>query len=294
MRVRLSAAAAMLLAAAIAAGCGGGGGSSAPPSPASAGKAAGAIARRTASFFVTGPSASSDRSAGAPRLPLSIAFGIAFARGQGAGLSKSVDTTFLPSADLYFAVTAQTDTSATVSFFTDAAGTMPAGTIKIALRSSPGTFPVTETEALDVHGGFIDESGNATITINDSSASSGHIAADFVTNKSGDRLTINMSVDFNGTTLTGSLAATDSCVSSTLTNIVADGSTGAFDANIQVKGFTGGTVHVSADRSGTVVLNNSAGATTANINADGSGSIQFPDGHTESVSNFDTIDPCGA
>ena len=276
----------------ITAGCGGGGGDSTPAlpaSPAATSKTASVIARRSATFFNLGLS-NTGKAAGSirPTSPLQVTI-TAMMRRTGLTSGRANGGTYIPEMGLYMTLTTSSATSATASFYTDAAGSNPAGNITVTLLTSPNAFPATAQAIYNISGGTRPVSGKMTMTLNDATLSSGHLAGNLNTSANGDNVSFTFDLAISQGAMSGSMAVQDSCVSVALNNIVF--SNGAMDANITANGLTG-RMHLSADRSGSVTLTGSAGVTTATWNADGSGIIQYPDGHTDTITNFDALDPC--
>lgn len=278
----------------IAAGCGSGGGSNVatPASSGATSKTVSVVARRSAAFFTLGLSNSGK--AASPGRPgsslLQIAISSITSRG-GRSAGRGGDITFSPELGLYEAITSSTATSVTVSFYTDAAGTIPAGNITVNLRSAPNTFPAIAQASFNITGGAQPVSGAMTVTINDANGASGSLSGNITTTAKGDRVTFTFDLNLSQTSLTGTLSVKDSCLSVAFTNVVFTTAAGTMDANITANGLSG-TVHLNGDGSGSVTLNGSGGTTTATWLSDGSGTIHYPDGHEDTIANFDALDPC--
>jgi hypothetical protein len=180
-------------------------------------------------------------------------------------------------------------TSAKVSaqFFTDSAGTNPAGTMTATSSSgsfSFATYPVTISASIAVTGGALPISGNCKIVYQGPSGNNS-MTGTFSLPTNQETATINMTLSPTHA-VGGSVTIVDGTTTIQATNIQGnlDGVL-TCSATVQPGNFTGsGTLDFDTMQV-SLVLNSTAGKATASVNSSGNLAIVYPDGSTEVVTN---------
>lgn len=192
--------------------------------------------------------------------------------------------------NLYYSST-QTGNIVTVNYYTDAAGTQPAGTI-VATIPADLTLPITIKLDINITGGIRPSKGTASIISFDEQANHFELKGNVdVKNGSGpaNEMVLAYDLDSNSGVVTGSMQGIIGPDTVQLNNIQMMRGNNALDVNSNVKVVPAGLntseqMVLNDDTSGTVVLGNHSSAAWK---VDGSGTVTLSDGTTAKVQNVD-------
>ncbi|HEX4385937.1 MAG TPA: hypothetical protein VH083_23430 [Myxococcales bacterium] len=205
---------------------------------------------------------------------------------------------FQPELDLYF-TGAQTSTSATISFFTDAAATQSAGSIQLTGLNGQAlgqyaSFPANLQGAINLTAGKLPCTGAFTINLSDAQGNNeikGNLAL--------PKTSVSMQFDFtldDGGNVGGSSIITEHGSTISMTGIhgglAAEAISG--DVVISPSGWTGIGNFSLATGNFSVSLATPAGTAGAALNTNGGLDLTFADGTQETVTDPLVADPAGA
>jgi hypothetical protein len=205
---------------------------------------------------------------------------------------------FQPELDLYF-TGAQTSTSATISFFTDAAATQSAGSIQLTGLNGQAlgqyaSFPANLQGAINLTAGKLPCTGAFTINISDGQGNN-EIKGNLALPKTSVSMQFDFTLDDSGN-VGGSSIITEHGSTISMTGIhgglAAEAISG--DVVISPSGWTGIGNFSLATGNFSVSLTTPAGTAGAALNTNGGLDLTFADGTQETVTDPLVADPAGA
>ena len=210
-----------------------------------------------------------------------------FLRAKTADRRLADAPTFFPDLGLYF-TTSTGAGKATLSFFSDAAATAPAGTIVLSgLPGDLGTypsFPVTLDGTVNITAGTVPCTGSMTITLSDA-VGKNTLKGNLSLPKTSVAIDFNFTLDDEGN-VGGSSVITEHGSTITMSGIsgglAADAITGG--VTVQPSGWTGTGTFSLATGEFSVVLATGSGSSQASSNASGGLDLTFADGTEETIS----------
>ena len=197
--------------------------------------------------------------------------------------------------------TSRSGQSFTYSFFTDAAGTQPAGTATLQLPTSTDTYPHSTTLQFNVTGGTYPGTGSGSLTY--VSADTINITGKIHLNNDAldAQLTLNATTDANGkSTVSGSGSIVTNSVNVQLSNFAlsTDGNTASATMVVKPGNYTG-TIVIASDsngNNGTLTVSLASGSSTfkaTGVLTDANGdliknatlTLTYPDGTQQTITN---------
>lgn len=175
------------------------------------------------------------------------------------------------------------DNKIKILYFRNQAATQSAGFFEMTFQGNPEQYPLNIAINFDITAGK--EPGHGTATINMTSETTGTFTGSFTDRQTGETVTFELVLGENGMS-NGSFSLTEDGVTYQFRNVVLN-ENGAMNADIQAPGMNG-TLVVNADESGILTLNIAEGVLTANWNAEGAGTIRFPNGSVQNIADFDS------
>lgn len=209
------------------------------------------------------------------------------ARSRKAHLSRQQGLQYDEEQGLYYSFTQTGETTYQINYYRDQAGTQGAGFVRYTANGQTGA--VLE---FDQQGGEEPQRGTLTITSTDSSGESGRVRGSITYSLTGNVLTFDLSYSQSGNT-TGSLSSSDHGSTVQFTNLVI-GTDDSLDADVTfTESNSSITGHITQDATGAGVftLNNpeGSGSYVARYDANGAGTLTYPDGTVENISDYDTF-----
>jgi hypothetical protein len=175
------------------------------------------------------------------------------------------------------------DNKIKILYFRNQAATQSAGFFEMTFQGNPEQYPLNIAINFDITAGK--EPGHGTATINMTSETAGTFVGSFTDRQTGETVTFELVLGENGMS-NGAFSLTEDGVTYQFRNVVLN-ENGALNAEILAPGMTGNLV-VNGDESGTLTLNIAEGVLMADWNAEGSGTIRFPNGSVQTIADFDS------
>jgi probable HAF family extracellular repeat protein len=214
-------------------------------------------------------------------------FRFAAAAGSRSGQTRAAPLTFVPALNLYSDGGVFNNNTIVLSFFTDAAGTQPAGGFTITLPAGSTdyvTYPSQVTIAINITGGNLPCNGNIVVDFKDKSGANA-MTGTLTLPKNNITFHIDLTLDasFN---VAGSITGQENGATISLTNCRGNlFDTLTCDLSVAPYGWKGTATGSFVTGVFTTTVDTSSGISSSSVNSSGILSITYPDSTKETVTN---------